>query len=244
VRSVSPRFEIPIAVGVAIALAGCASTQQKNARLVLLNERTLDSQTSVRVTHINPQVAVSRVALVRGSGGAAVAVTLHNLAAHPLSDLPISVGIVPRQGARHYLNRRANLGYLDNHIPALGPGATITWVLPLRQTRQPAGRPFADVGFARTPASTRNRTLPAIDVSTATAGGPHGFEVTVANRSGVPQTRLAVYAVATRAGRYVAAGRATIGELSGGAHRTLRLALRGNSTGATFELFAPPTIFN
>ena len=38
--SASPRLTIPVVVGLSVALAGCVSTQTKNARLVLQNERT------------------------------------------------------------------------------------------------------------------------------------------------------------------------------------------------------------
>jgi hypothetical protein len=244
VPSASPRLAIPVIVGLSAALAGCVSTQTKNARLVLENERTVTSQGSVRVTHVNPEVAVTGVHLVRFSSGAAVAVSLHNLSSHPLSDLPISIGIARRQGERYYLNAKANLDYFDNHLAALGAGAATTWVLPLRRTTLPRGRLFAEVGFAETPASTRDRSLPTIDASVAGAAVTGGLEITIDNRSGVPQMRLPVYVVATRAGRYLGAGRATVAELSGGEHRTLRLQLLGTSTGARLEVFAPPTIFN
>jgi hypothetical protein len=233
-----------VAVGLSVVLAGCVSTQTKNARLVIENERTIDSQTAVHVTRRNPQVAVTGVHLVRFSDGAAVAVSLRNLAAHPLSDLPISVGIGGRHGARYYLNRRANLDYVDTHISALGAGAASTWVLPLRHTKPPRGRPFADVGFAQTPTSTRDAALPSIEVTMVGARTPGRLEIALQNRSSVPQSRLPVYAVATRAGRYVGAGEATVAELSGSAHRTLRLQLLGTSSGATIQLFATPTIFN
>jgi hypothetical protein len=244
VPSVKPRLSVPMAVGLAVALAGCVSTQTKNARLVIENERIIDGQSPVRVTRINPEVAVTRVALVGSPGHAAVAVSLQNLAGHPLSDLPISVGIARRRAARAYLNRAANLDYFDTHLAAMRAGATATWVLPLRRAKLPAGHLFAAVGFAQTPPSTRDRSLPTIDVFSVDADASGGLKVTVANRSQVPQTELPIYAVAVRAGRYVAAGRATIGQLGASARRTVPLRLRGASTGATIELFASPTIFN
>jgi hypothetical protein len=244
VPSANPRLAIPVVVGLSVALAGCVSTQTKNARLVIENERAIDSQAAVHVTRRNPQVAVTGVHLVRVSDGAAVTVSLRNLAAHPLSDLPISVGIGGRRGARYYLNRRANLDYVDTHISALGAGATTTWVLLLRHSKFPRGRLFADVGFAHTPTSTPDAALPSIEVAMVGAQTPGSLEITLENRSSVPQSRLPVYAVAIRAGRYVGAGEATIAQLSGSAHRTLRLRLLGTSTGATVQLFAAPTIFN
>ena len=46
------------AVAAATTLTGCVSTQTKNARTVLVNQRALDSESSVRVTRSNPDVSV------------------------------------------------------------------------------------------------------------------------------------------------------------------------------------------
>jgi hypothetical protein len=243
VPSANPRLAIPMVVGLSVVLAGCVSTQTKNARLVIKNERIVASENSVHVTRINPQMSVTHVGIIDGKRGRVVIVTLQNLAAHPVSDLPISVGIAGRGGRRTYLNRRAAIGYFDTHLPAFTAGETLTWVLTLGGGHIPAGRVFADVGYASVPASTRQTSLPTI----AAAAGPtttSALEVTVANRSGVPQTQLPVFAVASRGGHTVAAGRVTIANLGGGAKQSVRLHLLGTATGASVQLFASPTIFH
>ena len=227
----------------AVALTGCVSTQTKNARTVLVNQRTLDSESSVRVTRPNPDVSVSGIQLIRSQGGAAAVVTIRNLTAHPVSDLPISVELRAR---RHisYLNGSANLPYFDTHIAAIGAAASTVWVLTLgRDTKTGAGTPAAVVGAAIKPASTRDRSLPRLRLD-GTASGLSQLRVSVSNPSGVPQYGLPVYAVATRDGRAVGAASGLITELDGGNRTTVRLRLFGTTTGATLELSAPPTIFN
>jgi hypothetical protein len=92
------------------------------------------------------------------------------------------------------------------------------------------------------PASTTASALPRIEVL-AGQSGP-GLRVAVLNRSGVPQYDLQVYAAATRGGRYVAAGRASLAALAGGARAHVGVALLGAPTGAQVLLSAPATIFN
>jgi hypothetical protein len=249
-RSVSPRLAVRLAVaGSALtALSGCVSTQQKNARTVLVNERTLASQSAVSVTRRNPAVAVTAVSLLRSGRSGAVVVEVRNRSARPVSDLPISVGIRTRSGRTTYLNRAANLAYLDTHIASIAAHAGTIWVLTVRRARMLSGRPFAIVGFAHVPASTSQGSLPLIDIATAPARliGARGGELRVAVRdaSGVPQYALPVYAIALRDGRPVAAGRATIATLEGGARTTLAMKLLGTPVGASMQLSAPPTIFN
>jgi hypothetical protein len=222
------------------------TTQEKNARTLLVNARTLRSERPVRVTRENPAVSVVSVGFVPGGTQArgAVAVIVRSNAAHPLSDLPISVGIEQRRGAKTYLNARANIDYYDSHVPAIAAGATVSWVLPgVDRSDRAGGRLFAIVGLAGIPASTSASLLPRITASEAGQAAADRLPVTVSNDSGVPQYGLQVYATASRAGRVVGAARAAIGELDGRSRASLSLPLTGTTAGATVELYAPPTIF-
>jgi hypothetical protein len=229
---------LPLASG----LCACVTTQQKNARTVLLNERTLASQQPVQVTHENPSVKVAGVALVRGSTGAALAVRLLNTSKRPLSDLPISVGVISPAGRKVYLNRSVNLNYYDAHVAAIASGRLVTWVFTDRRALS-AGRPFAEVGLAHAPASTTARSLPRIDVAQAAGASRGVIRVTVSNQSGIPQYGLQIYGLAVRNGRYVGAARATVPSLDGGSRATIVLRLLGTATGATVRVYALPTIF-
>jgi hypothetical protein len=230
----------------ATALGGCVSTQTKNTRTLLVNARTLDGESRVRVTTPNPDVTVSGVQLIGSRGGTAVAVTVANSLHHPVSDLPISVGLRSHGHAPAYLNGAANLPYFATHIAAIAASSSAVWVFTTQHIRSTAGaKLFAIVGQAGTPASTRARSLPRLNVAAAPANTrAGGLQVSVRNASGVPQYGLPVYAVATRNGRTIGAASGSIAQLDGGDSTRLRLKLFGTTTGATVQLSAPPTIFN
>ena len=222
-RSVSPAL---LAV-VALALTGCATTQQTNERYKLRADRTLAGRKPLRVTAPGTDAGVGRVTVLRSAHGGAVVVELRNRSARALSDLPITVGI-----GRAPLNARGGLNFFQTHVAAIAPGATVAWVFTTRH-RIPRGRPFAVVGnAARSPAA-----LPEITAKPAAKGA------VVRNATDVPQYGLPLYALARRGGRYVAAGRTTLQELGTGSSVTVPLRLIGARHGAPLELEALPTIF-
>ncbi len=234
---------------VAIGLSGCVTTQETNAHTVLLNQRTLATETPVRVTQENPDVRVAAVTLVHAVGGDGVAVTLINTSGRPLTDLPVSVGAIGPHGRRIYFNDGANGDYYDAHVSAVAARSQVTWVLPAGQVPLRPGRAaprlFARVGVAGLPPTTKARSLPTID---AAAGGDRAgvLSVSVSNQSGLPQYDLQVYAVATQGGRAVGLGRATIADLSGGDRTTVSVPLLGRAgdSGSDVHIYALPTIFS
>lgn len=229
----------------AVVLTGCVSTQQIAARARLVSARVLASQGTTQVERVNSDVAVGRVVLIRTRTGTAIVVPLRNNSSSNLTDLPISVGVRTTSGESLYLNRSANLDYFESDVAAIGPGATTTWVF-TTDRRVRGGRPFATVGFPQLHPST-SATLPRIDVSLRTRGSaPAGatVEVSVANRSGIPQYGLQVYAVAVRAGRTIGAGRAEIIHLGTNATTTMSVTLLGVAQGVALRLIALPTIFS
>jgi hypothetical protein len=243
-RSVRRMSAVCIAtVPAALGVTGCVSTQRIAARARLVSARELASQSTTEVARANPDVTVGRLTLIHTRTGTAVVASLRNNASSTLTDLPISVGIHTHGSHTAYLNRSANLDYFDSHIAAIAPHSVTTWVLITRR-RVPGGRPFATVGVSQLQQSA-GASLPQIDVSTPTGGSaPGSVAVSVSNRSGIPQYDLPVYAVASRAGREVGAGRAEVAHLGTRATTTLRITLLGKSQMATLRLIAPPTIFN
>jgi hypothetical protein len=226
-----------------VGLSGCVTTQQENARTVLLNERTLATESSVDVTREDPAVRVLGLDVVRGRDDAALTVRILNTSERPLTDLPISVGLLTTTGQKIYLNRTANISYYDTHVPAIGAGELTTWVYTARQLPGNRGRPFAEVGIPRLPLSTAARRLPKIDATSVLGARPGSLRVSVSNRSGIPQYGLQVYAVAVRGGRAVGAARGAISELDGGAEARIALKLVGSTAGAQVHIYAAPTIF-
>jgi len=229
------------------ALSGCSTTQQEAARLQLNSARIRASQLAVRVTRANPHVRVDGVELLAGRDGSAVVVRVRNLLAHPISDLPISVGVRAAGGHKLFLNGAAGSDYFVTHVPAIAAGATLTWVFTTRRSLPPGARPFAVVGVQVPPLVSGLRSLPRIAASAAAvAPGGRGaahIRVTVRNLSSVPQYELQVYFIARRSGRVLSAGRATIAHLGTRASASLNVQLVGNPAAAAGTLEASPTIF-
>jgi hypothetical protein len=242
VRSARPALTALGAGAVAAGLAGCVTTQEENSWLLLRNARQLAAESTVHVTVENPLVRVKSIEIVRGRGSNALVVSVANLGSRPLTDLPISVGVVAHRSAPVYLNGRANIDYYDTHVPAIPPHATTSWVLPGIRTL-PAGRVFARVGAARDPSSTTVAALPRIGAVQLADGGADRLRIRLSNDSSLPQYTVQVYAVALRHGAAVGAGRTALFELNGGSRATVGLTLAGRTTDAQLELYAPPTIF-
>ena len=240
-RSVS-RLSIA-AVGLTV-LTGCATTQEKAARIQLDNARIRANLTALRLTGTSSAVDATSIGVLidRSSGRVAVVATLRNRSSSPVSDLPLLVGAKLANGRRVYLNSAANIAYFRNHIPAIAAHGQLTWVLTLTHDLPRGARPFVRVGPPSRATTTAIGTLPTLRVETSKLTGGDAT-VTVQNASGVTQYQLPVYAVATRGQRPVAAGQALVEELDGGGAARLRLRLVGNASGATLSLEAPPTIF-
>jgi hypothetical protein len=231
---------------VAVLLTGCVSTQTVATRARLVDERILASQKVTEVTRANPAVTVRAPVVIRDHTATAIVVTVRNDSARALTDLPISVGLRTHSGRENYLNRSTDLGYFESHIASIGSRATTTWVF-LTGARIPPGRVFATVGVAQLHPSL-SRPLPSITVSLRATQPERDDQVTlnvsILNRSAIPQYSLPIYAVALRGDREVAAGRTTLAHIGTHATTTSTLELLGSFDYQSLRLIASPTIFN
>ncbi len=225
-------------------LTGCVeTTQQKSARAKLTADRLLASQEPIEVTRRNPGVSVLDVGRVTSGATNAIAVTLRNDGTQPVTDLPISVGVTTSGGRTVYLNGQAGLPYFQTHIGAIAGGASAMWVFTTRGT-PPTGTPFAAVGFATVTDNEGIKSLPVISASVTASGSaraPRRVVVTIANRSGVAQSGLAVYASATSGRRLLAAGQGSLAQLSSSGTSTITIKLVGNPGAVPVQADAPPT---
>ncbi len=226
-------------------LAGCATTQQQSARARVVARRVLATQRPLHVRETDRQIGVLGTALVRGHGRSAIVVRLRNSGPAPVSDLPLALSVRVGGGRVVALNRRAGLPYFQTHAPALAAGATVAWVF-TTHARVPHGALVVRVGRPSRASQTATlRTLPRTDVALLpSARGLRSVRATIANRSGVPQYALEVYAVARRGRRIVAAGRALVAHLGSDGRTTVRIPLIGDARGATVRVMAPPTLFS
>jgi len=223
------------------------STEQKSAWAHIQDARIIASQSPLIVRRASREVRVIRVALLQAGDRLAIAVGLRNLTSHALNDLPISVGLRASGGARVYLNRASGLDYFKTHMSEIPAGATASWVFTGHRRRRLAGRPFAVAGSETLPPITVARSIPSIRAVLASASEPAGKDavrVTVSNQSSVPQAELQVYVLALWAGRYTAAGNATVANLGTGNSTTTSVGLVGRPRGARVQLEALPTLFH
>lgn len=229
----------------AASLAGCVeTTQQKNARVQLQDDRLLASRSPVRVTQPAPNVTVLNVRMLRSPAGAAIAVTLRNDSSSPVSDLPVSVGVRTAAGRVAYLNRQPGLPYFQTHMAGVAARTQTTWVFTTAR-QAPSGNAFARVGVAAVAIDKGVTSLPVIasSVTSAHANGRRGAVVSaiVTNRSDVAQGGLEVYAYALSGERLVAAGTAGVASLEPGAKTALRIPVLGSAQSRFVHLEIPPT---
>lgn len=226
------------------ALAGCDSTQERNARAEIAAKREILARAPQRITRENPQVDVTGVTLLRGGprDPIAVVVDLRSRATAPLTDLPISIGL--RSGGRTVaLNAKGGQDWFQTHVPAIAPGGAATWVFTGRRPAAAKGRPFAIVGMPEPAPFSRADTLPRLGATAVPGAAGATARVRVENSSGLPQDSLQVYALARAGARYVAAGKASVEHLDRGRQATVDIPLIGGAQNLQPLVYAIPTTF-
>ena len=234
---------LALALG-ALVLSGCETTAEKSAKLERQAKRvTLEQEKGLTIARESTTVTVAATAVLLGPERAAAVVTLSNRSAHAQRDVPIAITVKDARGRTLFENDEPGLERALVSIPSIPPHASIVWI----DDQLPAsGRPAsvsARVGQA--PALTAR--LPKLAVAGAKlsedpASGPIA-EGTVANRSKVAQSGLVLFALARRAGKIVAAGRAVVPELAPGASAPFQASLVGDAHGAGVQVLAPPGSF-
>jgi hypothetical protein len=229
---------------VGLTLTGCETTAEKSARLE--HQAKLAAAHEHRTQRLNTftgqsaYVRVLSATLLRGSEGAAAVVTLRNASSHALRGVPIAITVSDSAGRQLFQNSaagteaalvsvasipaRGELVWVDDQIPANGSPAAVS----------------ARVGEA--PAAP-GAAVPAMSVSGVRliedpANGV-GAAGTVTNHSHDVQHALVVFIVAVRGGRPIAAARAVVPELTGGASLPFQAFFVGDPHGGTLHASAP-----
>lgn len=221
-----------------LALSGCESTQEKSAQLEKTAHHAHLAEQGLSIAKASPDITVLDATLVRGAEGAAAVVTLRNDSAQALSDVPIAITVKNAQGSTVFQNNAPGVEAALTSLGSLPAHGVAMWV----DDQVPAtGDPVSVTAIAGvSPAASG--ALPEIEVAgvhsseesgSATAAG------TVRNRSSFTQHALVVYAVAHRAGRVVAAGRAILPEVAPGGAIPFQAFLVGSPAGARLEASAP-----
>ena len=227
------------------ALTACETSQETAARLNVRSKRILVGRRPVEIRKVDRRVRVVKTAIVRDKREAAIVVELRNAGRKPVAALPLAVGVRTATGKATQLNRRP--GTFDNgHTPALAPGHRGTWVFKSKDPVEEAGTAFARVGVPERPKFAVEGALPRIKVShvvSSRVGKATRVQAQISNDAGFPQYDLTVYAWAEKAGRFTAAGRASLEHLGTGETERVSLTLIGDPHGAKLHVSAPPTIF-
>jgi hypothetical protein len=242
------RWAAPVLL--ALVLTGCETTAEKSGKLerdAKLHELHAAVQPGVpgarglSITRASTKVRVTASSVLHSSEGTAAVVTLRNLSATPLRGVPIAITVRDARGASLYTNGAPGLGASLTSAPLLPAHGTLTWV---DDQIQAAGAPASVlVKVGEAPSATG--AIPTLGVAGARlfedpSNGP-GAEGSIVNHSRVDQQELVVYALARRAGRVVAAGRAILPRAPAGASTRFQLFFIGEPRGARLEVSAPAT---
>lgn len=224
----------------AIALSGCESNVERSAQLerVRLKHNAALKASVLSISKPNLQVVVQASTILVGKEGDAVAVSLRNRSAKAMADLPIEIAVKDAAGRVLYRNNVPGVAGSLVTVPLLRPSASTTWIDDQVST---TGKP-ASVSVLVGQGGALASSVPQISIKGQhpTEGG-EGVAGTVLNHSRIAQRELVVDAVASSAGKIVAAGRAVLPEVSASSSSAFQLYLIGDPKGASLRLSAPAT---
>jgi hypothetical protein len=227
---------------VALALAGCESTQAKSAKLERAAQRSKHEKGLV-VSEQSKDIKVEGTTMLQDANGAATVVELRNESKRSLVGLPVSVQVLDKASKRLYANDAPGLDSSLVSVASLAPGAQLAWVNDQVMVASPGRSVVAKIGAGAKPGPA---DLPQMDVSglkaEGDASGDQAITGDVANRSKLEQRRLVVYVTARKAGKVVAAGRAIVERLAPGKSAHFSVFPIGDPNGAELSAAAPPTV--
>jgi hypothetical protein len=231
-----------VLVLLAAALSGCETTQEESAKLEKTAKHFALAHRGLTIAHASTQVHVSAATVVRGSEGAATAVTVTNDSAHALSSVPIAITVRGSGGQTVYQNNAPGLEAGLTSISSLPAHGTVTWVDDQVPTAGQPASVSAIIGEAQSTSGPEPRIeVQGLHLAEAATGEASG---TVRNRSGVTQQHLLVYVTARRGGSILAAGRAVLPEVAAGASVPFQAFLVGATAGTELEASAPASTFD
>jgi hypothetical protein len=227
----------------ALALAGCETTQEKSAQLERAARRkgVLQNAQGLKVASASRTIEVSSASALRTSEGAVAVVTLTNHAGAQRG-VPLLVSVA-QSGGVAVTNSEPGLARSLTSVAYVPAHGSAVWVDDQLTLSGAPGAVTAKVGDGK----------PVSGAPPKIVLGPHrlereaGGEIvagTVTNRSQVAQHELPVYAVASRGGHTIAAGRGVVNSLPAGASESFQIFLVGGSAqGAKLTLSAHPSTF-
>ncbi len=129
----------------ALTLAGCESNEERSAALAKHAHHQQHAQAGLTITHPSPYVKVTGTVFLQSSEGAAAVVTLRNISANALREVPIAITVKGPGAETLYQNNSPGLeaglttlallpahgeaSWVDDQVPASSGPATVSAVI-------------------------------------------------------------------------------------------------------------------
>jgi hypothetical protein len=224
-----------------VIVSACESTEQESARIGREGQRLIASGGSLRLGAVNHSAQVSEVTLLSGSEGrAAVALRLSSTSSRAQVGVPLLVSIAgPAGGKVLYTNAEVGLEGSLQHATLPATGSSSWWVDDQVPAAAHTGKVSVRIGSVPQSRTSRTRALVASGVHLEAQSGFGALSGVLHNPSSRAVGKAPVFAVAQRAGRIVAAGRAVVASLAAHASAPFQILLVGDATGARLEVSTP-----
>lgn len=225
---------------VAFGAAGCESTQDKSSKLSQEGSRAFE-RTGLRIKTPSKDVEVIGTTTLQDPNGTAVAVRLRNTSDRLLVKVPLAIDVQDGGGTSLFRNDASGLDPSLVGIATLRPKEEVTWV---NDQVVATDKPAKVVAVAGAEGRALNGSGPRLTLQQITQSDDvagitvKGF---VMNKSQVEQRDLVIYAVATRGGQVVAAGRGQVPRVKPGQRARFTTFFIGDPTGAKLDLAVPAT---
>jgi hypothetical protein len=223
-----------------VTLSACESTEQESAKIAREATKLAAGPGTLKLGAANRGVRVSDVTLLNSGGRTAVAARLTATSGRAQTDLPVLVTVTASNGKVLYSNDTGGLEASLQRVALLRPGQSVWWVDDQVLTSQTASGVKVRVGTGSNARQTPQGSLATNGAQVSQQNGLAVIDGRLLSGSARAQSRVPVFAVALRAGRVVAAGRAVVGSLPAHATATFQVFPVGSPAGGTLELSAVP----
>lgn len=237
----SPFLLGALLIALSVSASGCQSTADRSAEL----ERTAGATVAEKGVIVSKQsrdIDVVDTTALSDDYGTAVVVEMKNKTKDAIANPPISVTIPGADKKPLYTNDEPGLDPALTSVALIDGGKSAFWVndqIPLLAEKPKK----VDVTVGKGDAATGS--LPELKIdNTEFFEDSDGASLRgrIANRSKVLQTKLVIYGLARKGGKVIGAGTGQLERLAPGRRANFQLFLIGESEGAKYEFYAPPTV--
>jgi hypothetical protein len=241
----SSLLHAPVAVLLlpAALLVGCESTQEKSAKLEAQGAEIAKVE-KIKIGAASQSIEVVDQTLLTDQYGSAIVLKLKNDSPKTQIDVPVGLVVKSAKGKAIYKNDIQGLESGLIQIPIIEGKGEGWWVNDQVLVTQKPQSADVTIGESEAPSPA---AIPEIEVSPpvllSDSSGPN-VTGKVTNRSNIEQIDMLLYAVATKGGKVVAAGRGLIPKLkTDGKAEFYRIYFIGDPSNSDIKVFALPSTF-